>query len=150
MEWVILLIINWALFLLLVDWKALKVNIWGGVFTVCMQIFVDTQFIAHNLYAFHNQIICIFGSSLLFEIGPVFVIGVLFTQYHPVKKWAIIINLAVVCTLFTFIEYFLVKRNVLEYINWHMIDSIGVNIAAIGLLSWVCIVVFDKRRDRDS
>lgn len=147
MEWSVLFVINWVLFFLLVDWKTLKINIWAGFFTAFIQMFVDSQFISHKLYVIHNPVIDILGSSLFFQAGPVFVIGVMFAQYHPVKKWAVILNVPVVSTIFSIEEYLLVKSNALEYTNWHQIDSIGVNIAAIGLLSWFCIVILGKGKD---
>ncbi len=150
MEWLILFLINWILFFALIDWKTLKTNIWGGVFAACMQIFVDSQFISHGYYRIHRPIISVLGSSLFFILGPVFVIGVLFTQYHPAKKWAVILYVPVVSTMFSIVEFFLLKRKALEYMNWQQIDSIGVNIAAIGLLSWVCITILDKRKDLNS
>lgn len=150
MEWIILFIINWILFLLLINWKTLKINIWSGIFATCMQMFVDSQFISHKLYVIHNPIINILGSSLFFITGPVFVIGILFAQFHPIKKWAVILYVPVISTLFSIIEYLLLKRKVLEYLNWHQIDSIGVNIASIGLLSWFYMAVLNKRRNLNS
>lgn len=145
MEWIIVFIINWALFILLINWKELKINIWSGIAAASMQMFIDSQFISLRLYEIHNPVVDILGSSLFFMTGPVFVIGVLFAQYHPVKKWAVILYVPIISALFSIEEYFLLKRGVLEYINWRQIDSIGVNVAAIGLMSWFCINVLGKK-----
>lgn len=149
MEWIIVFIINWALFILLINWKELKINIWSGIAAASMQMFIDSQFISLRLYEIHNPVIDILGSSLFFVTGPVFVIGVLFAQYHPVKKWAVILYVPIISALFSIEEYFLLKRGVLEYINWRQIDSIGVNVVAIGLMSWFCINVLEKKRGAD-
>ncbi|MBC7765598.1 MAG: hypothetical protein H7Y41_03850 [Hyphomonadaceae bacterium] len=145
MEWIILFAMMWILFFTLIDWKAFKVNVWGGLFTVGMQTFVDSQLILHKLYVIHNPMIDILGTSLFFVAGPVFVIGVLFAQFHPVKRWAVAGHLIVITTMFSSMEYLLTKRNALEYINWHQIDSVGVNVAAMGLLSWFCMTILGKR-----
>ncbi len=147
MEWVILFIMNWILFFLMVDWKGLKVNIWGGVFAVGMQMAVDGQFEAHQLYIIHDGIIYILGSSLFFVLGPVFVIGILFVQYHPIKRWAVILHVLMGSAMFAVTEYLLLQRKALEYINWKLMISISTDIAALGLLSWAFIVIFEKRRE---
>lgn len=144
MEWITIFILNWLLFFVLVDWKNLNTNIWGGIFTVCTQLIVDGQFEALNLYIVHQGMINVLGSSLFFVLGPVFVIGVLFVQFHPVKKWAIVSHVLIVSMFFVFVELLLLKRNALEYINWDIFLSISVDIAALGLLSWVSIVLLKK------
>lgn len=146
MEWLIVFIVNWVMLFLLIDWKAIKINVWAGFSATAMQMFVDTQFISHKLYIVHNPIINVMGSSFFFLAGPVFVVGILFAQYHPYKKWAIILHVALISLLYSLEEYFILLRGKLEYINWHSFDSIGINIGAISLLSWICIVILGKGR----
>ncbi len=31
MEWIILFILNWMLFLTLIEWKSFKTNVWSGI-----------------------------------------------------------------------------------------------------------------------
>ncbi|MGE5415355.1 MAG: hypothetical protein ACM3UZ_01055 [Acidobacteriota bacterium] len=146
MEWIILFVVSWVLFLVLVDWKQLKTNVWCGLLAMAMQLWIDHQYINHKLYVIHRPVVDIFGSSAFFVTGPVFVIGVLLAQYYPAKRWARIMHLVVITTLFSVQEYFLVKRNALHYINWHQIDSIAANVAAMALLSWFSIVVLKQER----
>lgn len=134
----------------MVDWKVLKTNIWVGIVASSMQMVIDSQFISLKLYEIKNPIIDVFGSSLFFLIGPVFVVGVLFSQYHPVKKWAIILYVPVISAMFSIVEYFVVKRNVLVYLNWNQLDSIAINMVVVSSLSWVCIVILGKRGNEHS
>lgn len=57
MQWIILLIINWIVFIALVDWKQLKKNIWAGLFAMVLQYAIDSAAILHGLYTIHNPII---------------------------------------------------------------------------------------------
>ncbi len=90
----------------------------------------------------------ILGSSGFFIAGPVFVIGVLLAQFYPRKRWARVCHLLVLTAMFSLQELFLIKRGALDYINWHHIDSLGVNLAAMGLLGWFSIVILKKGEDR--
>ncbi len=64
MEWLILAVISWLLFLLLVDWKSLKTNIWCGLTAVLLQILVDNTGVSHGFYEIRNCKYCIFFSSI--------------------------------------------------------------------------------------
>ncbi len=144
MEWVILFLISWILMLLLVDWRAVKKNVWCGLLAMAMQLFVDTQFISHRLYEIKNQVLELWGSSVFFAAGPVFVIGVLLAQFYPKKRWAQIVHVIFLTLLYSLQELLLLKTGKLAYLNWHHFDSIGVNTAAMGLLGWFSIVVLKK------
>jgi hypothetical protein len=146
MEWIILFLICWILFISLVDLKTLKINIWCGIMAVLLQLSIDSQAITHGFYRINNPVISILGSSGLFVFGPVFTIGVLFAQFHPVNKWMRIINVLVIAGIFSIQELFLISRHVLVYLSWHYIDSITVNICAIIILSWFSIVILYKRK----
>ncbi len=145
MDWLILFLASWLLLLILVDWKRLKVNIWCGVMAVVMQLSVDTNFISHGFYEVQHKGICLLGSSALFVFGPVFVIGVLFAQFHPVKRMLIILNVFVITGVYSVQELLLLKSGSLIYKNWHFIDSLLINIAAITLLSWFSMIILKKK-----
>lgn len=145
MEWVILFVVSWVLFLILVDWKELKVKIWSGLLAVLLQMSVDTNAIIHQLYRIVNPVLSIWGSSLFFVFGPVFVIATLMTQYHPAKRWMRVLNVFVISMLYSVQEILLLESGALEYLNWHFIDSIVVNVSAMVIISWFIIVVLDKR-----
>lgn len=148
MEWVILFILNWIVFAILVDWKKLKRNIFAGLFIVVLEIFVDYHYTTLGFYAIHKSVIKCFGSSLLFSLGPVFVMGTLMAQYHPYKRLITIINIIVICILYSIIELVLVSRGVVEYINWNYFASLIINIGAITVQSWFIIVVLGKWREK--
>lgn len=147
MEWIILFVVSWILFFLLVDYKNLRTNIYCGLLAMALQIFVDNQFIAMKLYITKDRIIDFLGSSVFFICGPIFVAGTLLAQYHPKKKYLTIIHVLVISGLFSLQEVIILSRKVLVYLNWHSIDSIGVNVGAIALLSWFKIVVLKKEGD---
>ncbi len=144
MEWIILFVVSWILLILLVDLKELKKNIWCGLTAVSMQLMVDTNAMTHKLYSVENPVVHISGSSLLFVLGPVFVIGVLLSQFQPMKRWKAVLYVVVLTALYSIQELFLTIRKVLIYHNWHFVDSLVVNLSAIIVISWVSIVVVKK------
>ncbi|MCG8542334.1 MAG: hypothetical protein MJA82_20730 [Clostridia bacterium] len=144
MEWIILFFGNWIIFLLLVDWRGLKINIWSGLLAILAATVVDFCNTMHGRYMINRPVICVLKSSLFFLIGPVFVIGTLFAQYHPKKRWLIILNVLVIFTLYSFVELTLVARGAVEYVKWNFLDSVLVNISVITMLSWFSIVVLKK------
>jgi hypothetical protein len=144
MEWVILFVISWIVFLLLVEWKNLKVNIWGGILSIVLQMSIDRNAVVFNLYKIENGIVSVLGSSLFFVLGPVFVIGILLVQVHPLKRFLTIANVFAASALYSIQELLLISRNVLVYVNWNMISSIVVNIGAMIIISWFAIVVLKK------
>ena len=144
MEWLILAVISWILFLLLVDWSALKRNIWCGLTAVLMQLLVDNTGISHGLYEIHKCKTCIAHSSTLFTFGPVIVVGVLLAQYFPKTRLMRLLNVLVLTTLYTAQEVLLLVRRNVVYTNWHFADSVGVNLAAMIILCWFTLVVMEK------
>ncbi len=149
MNWIILFFISWVLLLLLLDWRKLTTNIWSGFSAVVMQVLVDKQFIFHKLYEVNDKIVDFWESSLFFVFGPVFVIGILYAQFHPVKRWEIVTHVLIISLLFSLEELFLLGTKDLVYINWHYINSMGINLAAMIVLSWISIVFLNKRSEKD-
>lgn len=144
MEWIILFLINWIVFLLLVDWKGLKINIWSGLFATVMAIFIDYFNSIQGRYIINRPIIDIMGSSLFFLLGPVFVIGTLLAQYHPKKRLMVVANTFVLFTIYSIVELILVNRGAVEYLGWGFIDSLVINLGVMSTLSWFSIVVLNK------
>lgn len=134
---------------MLVKWKELRINVWGGVLALILQLAVDSNAMNHALYKVHNGVVEVLGSSLFFVLGPVFVIGTLIAQSHPYSKKMTIINMLVVSIMYTVQEVMLLSRKVLEYTNWNLLDSVVVNISAMIIISWFSIVVLGRmRRDK--
>lgn len=145
MEWIIIFAVSWVVFFILVDFKEFKLNSMCGVLAIFLQLSVDTNMMEHGLYKIHEPIIDILGSSVFFGLGPVFVIGTLIAQYHPEGRLLRLLNILVLTTLYTIQEVMLINAGVLEYTNWHVIDSILINVFAMTILSWFAIVVLNKK-----
>ncbi|HAN10316.1 MAG TPA: hypothetical protein DCP90_06865 [Clostridiales bacterium] len=145
MEWIIYFIASWILFVLLIDIKKIKINIWGGVLAVLLQLIFDTEAMNHKLYIINNPILELWGSSLFFILGPSFTIGVLIAQYQPENKVMRIANVLALTTLYTLMELLLVLRKAVVYLDWHWHDSIGVNFGIMIIISWFVIVILRKK-----
>lgn len=111
---------------------------------VILQLSIDTQAISHGFYEIHKCMLCILGSSALFIFGPVFVIGTLLAQYHPKGYKIRIANVFMLTALFTAQELLLQTAGALVYTNWHIMNSLQVNISAMILLSWFSMIVVQK------
>lgn len=144
MDWLILFLVSWVIFILLVDWKSLKVNIWCGLLAIALQQIIDTQALHHDFYDVRNYYVSIMGSSLLFIIGPVFTIGTLLAQYHPRTRKLRIINVFALGLLYSLQELLLLVRGDVIYNNWHYIDSVQINISVMIILSWFTMMVLKK------
>lgn len=145
MDWIVLFIVSWILLLVRVDVKTLKYNFWGGIAAVLLQFAVDAQAITHKLYSIENSIYNIKGSSVFFVFGPVFVIGLLISQYCSFNRNINALNVVVLCALYSLEEWLLVTRKDLVYLNWHFLDSIVVNFVAMIVLSWFSLIVLRKK-----
>ncbi len=146
MEWIILFLVSWILFFALVDWRMLKRNIWCGAVAVALQLLVDTTGINYGFYEIKNSSLNIWGSSVWFILGPVFVIGVLISQYHPSGYKLRIVNVFMLTALYSVQELLLVLTKALVYTNWTYVNSLQVNVSALVLLSWFSIVVVGRER----
>jgi hypothetical protein len=144
MEWIVLFAVSWLLFFSLKGWKKLGTNIWCGLAAVAAQLFVDYTSIHKGLYEIRDPVVPILGSSAFFCLGPVFVIAVLLSAYHPVKRWLASINVFVLSSIFSAQEYLLMERKVLVYHNWHFTESIFMNLVIIISLSWISVFILGR------
>lgn len=144
MDWIVLFVVSWIVMLIKVNYRELKVNIWGGFAAVLTQGVFDAQSLSHGLYKIENGIFNVFGTPIFFILGPVFVIGTLLSQYTLCGRWINIFNVLVISSLFSIQEWILLTRKDLIYVNWHYIDSITLNIAAMCILSWFSLIVLKK------
>ncbi|HYE82594.1 MAG TPA: hypothetical protein VEG39_10585 [Clostridia bacterium] len=148
MEWQILALVSWVLFLLLVDCSALKCNIWCGLVAVLLQIFVDNIGVSHGLYEIRKCSFCIAHSSFFFTMGPIIVIGTLMPQYHPKTRVLRILNVLMLTALYTLQEILLLARENVVYNNWHFADSVGVNLVSMVFLSWFIMIVMNRGSEK--
>jgi hypothetical protein len=139
MEWLILFIIGWLLFFTLVDFKSLRIHIWGGLLAAFIQLNVDAKALSEGLYKIEKPIMELWGSSIFFTFGIVLVVGILFSQFHPPKKTLAIAHVIVVSILYTLTELLLVQRGAVVYLSWHITNSIYINFGVIILLSWFSV-----------
>lgn len=144
MEWVIRFIGIWTIFILLVDWKEFKINVWCGVFSIILQVSVDTLFIKSGYYYIKTPIVNVFGSSLFFILGPAFVAAMLLSQFQPHKRWLQILYVIVFSFVYDIEEYMLIIRKELVYTNWNLLTSIVFNFVLMASLSWFSIVVLKR------
>lgn len=137
MPWVIAAIVSWILFYFMVDVQQLRRTIFGGLFTLTLASLVDWGGQQLHLYQFRDLIIPWAGCSIFYIFGPIFVIGVLFTQYLPRKRSLQVINILVVSLLYLALEALILQTDAANYINWHILASFTVDLAAMTLLTWV-------------
>lgn len=144
MEWVIRFIAIWAVSFFLVNWKEFKINIWCGVFSIALQMTIDTIFIKNGYYRIEDPIISIYGSSLFFALGPAFVPAVLLSQFQPHKRWLQVLYVFIFSAVYDFEEFLLLLRKELIYTNWTYLTSVSFNLILMMTLSWFSIVVLKR------
>lgn len=136
MPWVISAIVSWVVFYVMVDVWQLKRTIFGGIFTIALASLVDWGGQQLNLYKFYDVIIPWAGCSIFYKFGPIFTMGVLFTQYLPRSKALQIINILLGSLLYLAMEILIIQTGVAEYIHWHYLASLLVDIGAFTALTW--------------
>lgn len=139
MPWVISFIISWILFFVLVDYKTLNRNIYGGVLALLLGTIVDYGGQKLELYKFYQLIISWAGCSAFYKLGPIFTMGVVFCQYVPRSKWLQAANIFAVSSLYIMLELCIISTGVAEYLHWNVIASFLVNILAFCSLTWFTI-----------
>lgn len=137
LPWVITAIVSWILLYILVDAKQLRRTIFGGIFTLALGSLVDWGGQQLHLYQFRDLIIPWAGCSAFYKWGPIFVIGVLYTQYLPRKRSLQVINIMVVSLLYLAMEALILQTGVAYYTNWHILASFTVDLTAFTALTWV-------------
>lgn len=137
MPWVISFFISWILFFILVDYKTLKFNIWGGISALILASIVDWGGQKLNLYQFYDVIIPWAGCSAFYKFGPIFTMGTLFSQSIPKKLWMQILNILVFSLLYLFLEALIINTGTAEYIHWHILASLLINMLTFGTLTYL-------------
>ncbi|MFZ5987689.1 MAG: hypothetical protein ACOYWZ_11270 [Bacillota bacterium] len=139
MPWVISFIVSWIVFFFLVDFSKIKVNVIGGTLALSLATFVDWGGQELGLYRFHDLIIPWFGCSAFYKFGPILTMGTIFTQYVPNRKWFQLINVIVSSLLFLFLELITINTHVAEYVHWHFIASLLVDLLTFSSLTWITV-----------
>ncbi|ABO49876.1 conserved hypothetical protein [Desulforamulus reducens MI-1] len=137
MPWFITAIVSWTIFYFLVDVRYLRKTIFGGIFTLILGSMVDWGGQQLGLYKFYDVIIPWAGCSIFYKFGPIFTMGVLFTQYLPRKRALLVLNILVVSLLYLGLEMVILQTNAAEYKQWHFLASFIVDLGAFTTLTWV-------------
>ncbi|MDD3705870.1 MAG: hypothetical protein PHC45_07405 [Clostridiaceae bacterium] len=140
MPWVISFVISWILFFVLSDNKNLKKYIWGGVLAVLLASIVDYGGQKLRLYAFHEIIIPWATCSAFYKFGPIFTMGILFSQYVPKSKWLQTAHIIACSALYILLELIIINTGVAEYIHWNTLASFFINVVTFGSLTWFTLV----------
>lgn len=144
MPWVISFLVSWVLFLILVDRKTIKKNIFGGLLALTFATIVDWGGQQLELYIFKVLIIPWFGCSIFYKFGPIFTMEILFSQFVPKNKWLQALNVFVFAFLFLTLEQLIILTKVAQYIHWHFMASFFVDILALSSLTWVTTTFLKK------
>lgn len=147
MTWIILFVISWVMFFFIVNYKTLKYNIWAGIFTVILEIMIDYPYTSLNLYKSMNNIIEVGGLSLFYLASVPLVVGTLMAQHYPSKLSYRIANIFVISIIFYGIEFLLLLKGDIIYLNWHWYNSIIINLIGISCISWFIIDIVQRKRE---
>ncbi|MDO7788602.1 CBO0543 family protein [Desulforamulus aquiferis] len=137
MPWLIAGVISWIIFYILVDFKQLRRTVYAGLFASLMATFVDWGGQRLGFYRFDEMLLPIANAPIFYIFGPVFVVGVLFAQHLPRNKSLQIVNIFIVSLLYLSLEYLLIQTNAARHLNWHLLASFSVNLAAFTILTYV-------------
>jgi len=137
MVWLLSFVFSWILFFLTTDKKKLKSTFWCGVLTVILAIIVDGENQRLNLYQFKNLILSIYNNSIFYLFGPIFTMGVVFSQYVPRKKLFQILHIFVFSLVFLALEYLVIKAGSAIQIHWSYLNSMMVNFLTLSFITWV-------------
>lgn len=130
------MVIGWVVLFLLIDWKVLHINIWGGIAACILQLIHDTeQDIMNNFHVFDTGI-PIMKSSLFFTFGVVFTMGIIFLQFLPQNKILKIIHLLAFSIGFLVFEYLAIKNGMLKYIHYNIWISFLDDVFVLATLAW--------------
>jgi hypothetical protein len=128
---------NWVeCFFLLVDWKSLYVNLWGGIVACILQLIHDTEQDSLNNYHFINVGIWVFKSSFFFTFGLVFTMGIIFLQFIPQNGKLKIIHVIAFSIGLLIFEYLVVSNGMLKHIHYSYWLSLADNLMVMATLSW--------------
>lgn len=135
--WLFSFLVSWLIFFLLVDWKTLKVNVWGGVFAVVYELYQDINAVYLHFYQFEKVGIPLLKTSFFFTFGVVFVMGIIFFQYMPSNPWLQLVYVLGYAVAFLIFEIIEVKFGTLVHLHWHYYVSIFDNVLIFANFLWL-------------
>ena len=144
MPWVVSFLVSWALFFALVDFHTLKTHVSGGLLTLAAATLVDWGGQHLGLYKFYDLIIPWFGCSAFYIFGPVFTMGIIFSQYVPRRKWLQVLHIVMTSVFYLALEYFIIHTPVAAYARRHLLASAFVDVMTLSALTWVTTTFLKK------
>lgn len=146
MNWIIVFIYSWLIFLLFVDIARLRRSVIGGLITTPLGLLVDWAGQEMELYTFNDHIISFFNSSVFYAAGPLFTMGTLFFQYtNRDHRWQAA-NVIAFSLAYLAVEILIVKSGGASYANWHYLASLGLDLIVFTALSYVAeTVMFEEK-----
>lgn len=139
MPWLISFVFAWIVFFLLIDYKTLNKNVYGGLLALLLGTIVDYGGQKLELYEFYQLIISWAGCSAFYKLGPIFTMGVIFCQYVPRSKWLQVANIFAVSAIYLMLELSIISTGAATYIRWSPIASYIINLLAFCSLSWFTV-----------
>lgn len=135
-KWFFTFIVGWVVFLFLVDWKTLSVNMWGGFLCSALELWQDSA--AYNVGAYFIQEtgITIFNVSAFFTFGIAASMGILYLQYIPKNPILQIIHSLVFAIGFMIFEQIVQSAEMLTTPHWNLAASFFNNTIIFGSLLW--------------
>jgi hypothetical protein len=145
-KWFFSFIISWILFLSLVDWRTLTMNIWGGIAASSLEFWQDSIANRMDMYHMHETGISLLNISLFFTFGVVFTMGILFLQFTP--KYPKLQFLHIVFFSIGFMTFELIAQSydMLIKTHWNLLGSLFDNIIIMGSLVWLKQYVLIKSK----
>jgi hypothetical protein len=136
-RWFFSFIIGWMVFFILVDWRKLAKNIWGGIAASGLECWQDTTAKVVGMYHMNNTGISILGISIFFTFGVVFTMGILFLQYIPKSPKLQLIHILVFSFGFIAFESITESYGLMVQTHWNLSGSFFDNIIIMGSLVWL-------------
>jgi hypothetical protein len=135
-KWFLNFIVGWVVFFILVEWKELHVNVWGGILACILQLIHDTSASNSNFYHFYDVGIGLLKTSIFFTFGVVFTMGVIFLQFIPKSTKLKIIHVIVFSIGFLTYEYIVVHYGMLKHLQYSYWISLADNVIVMSTLAW--------------
>lgn len=136
-KWFFSFVVGWAVFLLLINWKTFRKNIWGGILAVVLELWQDGEAASYGMYHFKYAFPTMLGIPVFFTFGITFTMGVIFLQFTPDNPDLQLLHLFVFTAGFVLFEYIVTRYEMLVSVYWNLVGSYFDNIAIFGTLLWL-------------
>jgi hypothetical protein len=136
-KWFFSFLIGWATFFLLVEWKTISRNVWGGLFAIALELWQDGAASVMGIYYFNNVFLTLFDIPVFFTFGIVFTMGVIFFQFIPQNPDLQLLHLLMFSAGFLIFEYIVTVYGMLVLPYWSLPASFFDNVIIFGSMLWM-------------